>query len=233
MKRIRLAKDRGHFNFGWLDTYHSFSFAEYHDPEFMGFKTLRVLNDDRVAPERGFSTHSHRDMEIISYITEGVLAHKDSMGNGSDIHVGEIQYMSAGSGVTHSEFNHGKDSFVHLIQIWILPDEKSATPRYGQQKISIHNRPNQFELFCSKEGRQGSIGIRQTTDLWGAVLEKDKKISHALNLGGYGYLHIVKGEVAAGESMLGSGDALILSQEKTIEIVGRAPKSEVLFFDLP
>lgn len=232
MIEIRRSNERGHFDFGWLDTYHSFSFGEYHDSRFMGFRALRVLNDDRIAPGQGFPTHSHRDMEIISYVSAGTLSHKDSMGNGSDIRVGEIQYMSAGSGVTHSEFNHSQREGVHLIQMWVLPDVQGAEPRYGQQPTDLFQKKNQIRLLCSKDGRDGSIAIRQSTSLYGLVLEKNQTVEHRLQWGGYGYIHIVKGEVLFRDDQLSSGDAAFLSRESSFQIKGAAAETEVLIFDL-
>ena len=179
MMNIRKADERGHANHGWLDTYHTFSFADYYDPQWMGYRSLRVINDDLVMPGMGFGTHPHRDMEIITYILSGALEHKDSMGNGRVIKPGEVQYMAAGSGVTHSEFNPSKNEAVHLLQIWIQPDSRGVKPRYAEK--SITDAPaGTLNLITSKTGRDGSIAIHQDADLWVGKLEPGQRVTHKL-----------------------------------------------------
>lgn len=193
--KIRKAKDRGHAEHGWLDTYHTFSFANYHDPQWMGFRTLRVINDDLVLPGYGFGTHPHRDMEIITYILSGQLQHKDSMDNGRIITPGEVQYMAAGTGVQHSEFNPSKTEAVHLLQIWIQPDKKGAEPRYAEKSLKDAS-PGALNLVTSKSGRDGSIAINQDADLWLAKLEAGNRVTHKLAPDRHAWLHVAEGEVS-------------------------------------
>ena len=230
MKTIRRANERGHAQHGWLDTYHTFSFADYYDPKWMGFRSLRVINDDLVMPGMGFGTHPHRDMEIITYILSGSLAHKDSMGNGRVIRRGEVQYMAAGTGVQHSEFNPAKDEAVHLLQIWIQPDSKGAKPRYGEK--SLADAPaGTLQLVTSKTGREGSLAINQDADLYVAKLEEGNEISHTLQPGRHAWVHVAEGEVNLDGETLLTGDAVALSQESAVKLVGLKP-SQVLLFDL-
>jgi hypothetical protein len=230
MMKIRKANERGHAEHGWLDTYHTFSFADYYDPNWMGFRSLRVINDDLVMPGRGFGTHPHRDMEIITYILNGALEHKDSMGNGRVIRTGEVQYISAGSGVQHSEFNPSKDEAVRLLQIWIQPDEKGARPRYAEK--SLANAPaGTFLLIASKTGRDGSIGIRQDADLWMAKLGNGDQVTHKLARGRHGWLHVAEGEVSLNGKQLSGGDAAAVDEESILELSATKP-SQVLLFDL-
>ncbi len=230
MKTIRKANERGHADHGWLNSRHTFSFAEYYDPEWMGFGSLRVINDDRVAPEKGFGTHPHRDMEIITYVLSGQLEHKDSMGNGRIIRPGEVQYMSAGTGVRHSEFNPSPDEPVHFLQIWIQPDAKGTAPRYEEK--SLNDRTNgQLHLVASKTGRDDSIAIHQDADLWLAHLNAGDTISHSLSADRKVWLHIAKGEIEVDGQALQSGDAVAIQDDNHIAIKA-AEKSEVLLFDL-
>ena len=230
MLTIRRAQDRGHANHGWLDAHHSFSFAEYHDPRWMGFRTLRVLNDDTIAGGGGFGTHPHRDMEIITYILEGALEHKDSMGNGRVIRSGEVQYMAAGTGVEHSEFNHSESEPVHLLQIWIIPDRKGAPPAYAERSFS--NAPkNQLHLIASKAGREGSIAINQDADVYLAKLGAQDAVTLRLSPQRHGWVQIAEGEVTVNGQALASGDAAALSDEPVIELRATQP-SQVLLFDL-
>jgi len=228
--KIRKANERGHAEHGWLDTYHTFSFADYYDPHWMGFRSLRVINDDLVMPGQGFGTHPHRDMEIITYVLNGALEHKDSMGNGRVIHASEVQYMAAGTGVQHSEFNPAKDAAVHLLQIWILPDQKGVTPQYNEK--SFTNAPGgKLNLVTSKTGRAGSIAIHQDADLWLAKFDVGQTIGHRLGSGRHAWIHVATGEVAVNGAPLTAGDAVGVSDETHLEIVAAKP-SQVLLFDL-
>ncbi len=227
---IRRANERGHAEHGWLDTYHTFSFADYYDPNWMGFRTLRVINDDLVMPGMGFGTHPHRDMEIITYVLSGALQHKDSMGNGRVIRPGEVQYMAAGTGVQHSEFNPSKDEAVHLLQIWILPDRKGLKPRYAEKSLA-DTPQGQFNLVVSKTGRDGSVTINQDADLYLARLEAGDKASHALKPSRHAWVHVAEGEVKLDGETLRAGDAVALSDESGVQLVAAKP-SQVLLFDL-
>jgi redox-sensitive bicupin YhaK (pirin superfamily) len=226
----RPAKERGHFNHGWLDTYHTFSFADYYDPNWMGFRSLRVINDDLVMPGQGFGTHPHRDMEIITYILSGALEHKDSMGNGRVIRTGEVQYMSAGTGVQHSEFNPSPNEAVHLLQIWILPDRKGVAPRYAEKSFAKLS-PGQFHLVTSKTGRDGSIAIHQDADLWLAKLAPGQTVTHALAGGRHAWVQVAEGEVILDGEPLSAGDAVGANQETKLELKATKP-TQVLLFDL-
>ncbi len=230
MITLRRAADRGHASHGWLDTYHTFSFADYHDPQWMGFRSLRVINDDVVSPHAGFGTHPHRDMEIITYILSGSLAHRDSMGNGRTITQGEVQYMAAGTGVQHSEQNPSGAEPVHLIQIWIVPDEKGVPPRYEEKSMKTAT-PGQFHLVTSKAGREGSIAIHQDADLWLAKLDPGQSVTHRLAPGRHAWLHVAEGEVTLGGETLQGGDAAAVTDETQLHIAG-AKLSQVLLFDL-
>ena len=227
---IRKASERGHASHGWLDTWHSFSFADYHDPRWMGFRSLRVINDDLVMPGMGFGTHPHRDMEIITYILSGSLEHKDSMGNGRIIRTGEVQYMSAGSVEQHSEFNPSKDEAVHLMQIWIQPDSKGLAPRYAEKSVS--NAPaGALHLVASKTGRDGSIVIRQDADLWLAKLGSGDIVTHQLAAGRHAWIHVAEGEVALNGKTLNAGDAGIVDEAVSLKVTA-FKSSQVLLFDL-
>lgn len=230
MMKIRKANERGHAEHGWLDTYHTFSFADYHDPQWMGFRSLRVINDDLVAPGMGFGTHPHRDMEIITYILSGALEHKDSMGNGRVIRPGEVQYMSAGTGVRHSEFNPSKDEAVHLLQIWIMPDQKGVQPRYAEKSFS-NAKEGELHLVTSKAGRDDSIAIHQDADLWLARLGAGNRVAHKLAAGRHAWLHVAEGEVSLNGKTLNGGDAAAISDEGALELSATKP-SQVLLFDL-
>ncbi len=230
MIKIRRANERGHADHGWLDAHHSFSFGNYYDPQWMGFRSLRVINDDRVSPGMGFGTHGHRDMEIITYILSGSLEHKDSMGNGRIIRTGELQYMSAGSGVQHSEFNPSKDEPVHLLQIWIQPDAKSVTPRYAEKSL-VDAPVGILQLVISKTGRDGSIAIHQDADLWLAKLEKGNQTTTQLAPGRHAWIHVAEGEVSLNGETLTSGDAAAVSEVSALKLSATKP-SQVLLFDL-
>jgi hypothetical protein len=230
MITIRKSNERGRANHGWLDTYHTFSFADYHDPRWMGYRSLRVINDDLVMPGMGFGTHPHRDMEIITYILSGRLEHKDSMGNGRVIQTGDVQYMAAGTGVQHSEFNPSQDEAVHLLQIWILPDAKGVKPRYAEKSFK-NTPPGALNLVTSKTGRDGSIAIHQDAELWLAKLAPENRVAHKLNAGRHAWVHIAEGEVKLNGKTLLGGDAAAIDNETSIELVGVKP-SQVLLFDL-
>src|SRR5436190_24217117 len=195
LMKIRKANERGHAEHGWLDSYHTFSFADYYDPQWMDFRSLRVINDDLVLPGKGFGTHPHRDMEIITYILSGALEHKDSMGNGRVIRTGDVQYMAAGTGVLHSEFNPSKDEAVHLLQIWIMPDQKGVKPGYGERSMT-KAAAGQLHLVTSKTGRDGSIAINQDADLWLAKLDASNRVEHKLAPGRHAWVHVAEGEVS-------------------------------------
>ena len=231
MMNIRKANERGHADHGWLDTWHTFSFADYYDPAQLGFRSLRVINDDKVAPGGVSRTHPHRDMEIITYILSGELEHKDSMGNGRTIRTGEVQYMAAGTGVQHSEFNPSENNPVHLLQIWIQPDHKGVKPRVTRRSLSPAPRPSELHLVASKTGREGSIEIHQDADLWLAKLEAGQKVSHTLANQRQAWLHVAEGEVELNGKKLTAGDAAEISEEGPLNLTA-TEKSQVLLFDL-
>jgi quercetin 2,3-dioxygenase len=230
MTIIRRANERGHANHGWLDTYHTFSFGDYHDPQWMGFRSLRVINDDVVLPRLGFGKHPHRDMEIITYVLSGALEHQDSMGNGRVIRPGEFQYMAAGTGVQHSEFNPSADEAVHLLQIWIQPDRKGVTPRYAERSFAAV-ADGKLHLVTSQTGREGSIAIHQDADLWLARLAPEQSVTHPLAAGRKVWLHVAEGEIALDGQTLASGDAAGISEERALTLRATKP-SQVLLFDL-
>ena len=230
MISIRRAGERGHFDHGWLNTFHTFSFADYHDPAHMGFRSLRVLNDDRVAPGQGFGEHRHRDMEIVSYVLEGALAHKDSMGNSGVIRPGDVQRMSAGTGVQHSEFNGSRTEPVHFLQIWILPETRGAAPGYEQKTFPPETRRGQLRLIGSPDGRDGSVTIRQDVNAYASVLEDGQNVNHALAAGRHAWLHVAEGELELNGIRLGEGDGASISDDRTLEIAGKG--AEFLLFDL-
>ena len=230
MITVRKANERGHAEHGWLDTYHSFSFGDYHDPDWMGFRSLRVINDDLVMPGMGFGKHPHRDMEIITYILSGELAHEDSMGNGRVITPGEFQYMSAGSGVLHSERNPSGKEAVHLLQIWIQPDTRNTPPRYAEKSMK-DAAPAQLHLVTSKSGRDNSMAIHQEADLWSARLDGGQSVTHRLASGRHAWLHVAEGEVVVNGRKLMAGDALAATEETSLQITGNKP-SQILLFDL-
>lgn len=230
MMKIRKATERGHAKHGWLDTYHTFSFADYYDPQWMGFRSLRVINDDLVMPGMGFGTHPHRDMEIITYILSGALEHKDSMGNGRVIRRGEVQYMAAGTGVQHSEFNPSPDEPVHLLQIWIQPERKGLTPRYAEKSLAS-TLEGRLHLVTSKSGRDGSIAIHQDADLWLARLSSGHHVAHKLAPGRHAWIHVAEGEVSLNGTSLRGGDAASVSEETVLDVSAAGP-AQVLLFDL-
>jgi redox-sensitive bicupin YhaK (pirin superfamily) len=226
--KIRKANERGHANHGWLDSWHTFSFADYHDRQWMGYRDLRVINDDLVMPGQGFGTHPHRDMEIITYVLSGSLAHKDSLGNGRVIRAGEFQYIAAGTGVQHSEFNPAKDEASHFLQIWIMPDRKGAKPAYGEKSGAAVNG---WQLITSKTGRDNSLAINQDADLWLAKLTPAQSAQHALAKGRHAWLHVAEGEVTVNGQTLGAGDAAAIDEATALNLTAVKP-SQVLLFDL-
>jgi quercetin 2,3-dioxygenase len=231
MITIRKAAERGHFDFGWLDTNHTFSFGDYYDPEFMGFRSLRVINEDRVAPRTGFPTHGHRDMEIITYILEGALEHRDSMGNGSVIRPGEVQRMTAGTGVTHSEANSSETEQVHLLQIWILPGTGGLKPGYEQKTFTDDEKRNRLRLVASADGRDGSVTINQDASIYGSVLDAGHEVIHQLAPNRNAWVQVARGKIAINGNDLNQGDGTAISDEPAIAIVASEP-AELLLFDL-
>jgi len=228
---IRRAADRGHTQWGWLDSRHTFSFGDYEDAEHMGFRALRVLNDDRVQPGQGFGTHSHRDMEILSYVLEGALEHKDSSGGGGVIRPGEIQFMRAGSGVTHSEYNHSKVDPVHFLQVWIIPDRRGLKPTYGQQAFERDRAKTSFVLLASRDGRDNSIQVEQDVSLWMTLLDKGKSRDLNIAAGRYAWIHMARGAASVNGTALGEGDGAGVSGEEDLRF-DRAEGAEALVFDL-
>ena len=228
---VRKSSERGHLDHGWLDTYHTFSFDQYYDPRFMGFRSLRVINEDRVAAARGFPTHPHRDMEIITYILAGALAHRDSMGNGSTIRPGDVQRMSAGTGVRHSEANPSETEPVHLLQIWITPEARGIEPGYEQRRFADEEKRGRLRLVASRGGREGSVTIHQDADVYAALLEPSESATHELAAGRGAWLQVARGAVELNGQRLEQGDGAAVEDEKRLEIVGREA-AEVLLFDL-
>ena len=231
MLKHRLSSDRGQFDHGWLKTAHTFSFGEYQDENFMGFRSLRVINEDHVAAGEGFPSHGHQNMEILTYILAGELEHKDSMGNGEVIRPGDMQYMSAGTGVKHSEFNPSKKSAVHLLQIWVLPEKNGMPPVYGQKHFSESARTNQLKLVASKDGRGDSLIVRQDLSLYASILKPGQKISHDMDAKRFAWIQLAKGELMVNGKKLKAGDGLAVASESKLEIEASAA-SEFLLFDL-
>lgn len=231
MITLRKASERGHANHGWLDTYHSFSFADYHDPDHMGFASLRVINEDRVAPGGGFPTHGHRDMEIITYVLEGALQHKDSMGNGSVIRPGDVQRMSAGTGITHSEANASASEFVHLLQIWIIPGRTGVVPSYEQKYFAPGEKQQQLRLIASPDGRDGSVQIEHDGFVYASLLDEGDALSHMLAPGRKAYVQVARGALSVNGKKVTAGDGVMLEDEHEIRL-NDARQAEVLLFDL-
>ncbi len=231
MIRVRPAGQRGHTEWGWLDSRHTFSFGEYDDPGHDGFRALRVLNDDRVRAGAGFGTHGHRDMEILSYVLEGALEHKDSAGGGGVIRPGEIQFMRAGTGVTHSEFNHSKVEPVHFLQVWIIPDQRGLKPAYGQLAFDQEAAARSFVLLASRDGRQGSIQVHQDVDLFVAFIGAGQGRELRLRPGRHAWIHVARGSVSVNGTALGEGDGAAVSGEEGLQLRGETG-AEVLTFDL-
>ena len=231
MIAVRKAQERGHADHGWLDSYHTFSFANYYDPEYMGFRNLRVINEDRVQPGMGFGTHPHRDMEILSYVLEGALQHRDSMGTGSIIKPGEVQRMSAGTGVTHSEFNPSPDELVHFMQIWILPKARGIKPEYEQKFFEPQNKAGRLCLVASPDGRDNSVTIHADAFLWSGNFDRDASAVLAIPAGRHAWVQVARGSASVNGRELHAGDGAALSNEANVLIDG-VDRSEVLVFDL-
>jgi redox-sensitive bicupin YhaK (pirin superfamily) len=231
MIELRPAAERGHADHGWLDSWHSFSFADYHDPAHMGFGALRVINEDRIAAGTGFGTHGHRDMEIVSYVLDGALAHKDSLGNGSVIRPGDVQRMSAGTGVLHSEFNHQKDAPTHFLQIWVQPDRRGLAPGYEERHFSEADKRGRLRLIASPDGADGSLTLRQSARLYAGLLDGDERARLVLDPGRRAYVHVVRGAVSVNGRRLAAGDAAKLVDEPAVEL-DAGEGAEVLVFDL-
>lgn len=228
---VRKGTDRGHAEFGWLDSHHTFSFGEYYDPAHMGFRKLRVINDDRVIPGAGFPTHPHRDMEIISYVVEGALEHKDSMGNGSIIRPGEVQRMSAGTGVTHSEFNPSQSEGTRFLQIWILPEKTGTAPGYEQKEFPPADRADHLKLVASRDGRDGSVTVHQDVSVYASILAPGKSIEHRIPENRHVWVQVVRGQLAAHGHTLVEGDGMSLSEERLLKLAADE-ETEFLVFDL-
>ncbi len=231
MMTVRPAAQRGHADHGWLNSYHTFSFADYHDPAHMGFRQLRVINEDRVQPGRGFGTHPHRDMEIISYVLDGGLQHKDSMGTGSILRPGEVQRMSAGTGVTHSEYNASRTELVHFLQIWLLPSRRGLLPGYEQKAFPREEKDGRLRLVASPDGAGGSVTIHTDARLLAGLFEQGQSADHVLAPGRHAWVHVARGRVRVNGEELAAGDAAALSNEEKVHIEGIAG-GEVLVFDL-
>lgn len=231
MITIRKAEERGHFDFGWLNTYHTFSFGDYYDPRQTRFRTLRVINEDFVRPGHGFPTHGHRDMEIVTYILQGALEHRDSMGSGSIIRRGDAQRMSAGTGVTHSEANPSQDEPVHLLQIWIFPSEQDMQPEYEEKRFSDDEKHNRLRLIVSPDGTDGSVKIHQDARIYASLLDDRQEVVHSLENGRSAWLQVAAGSVHLNDVALKQGDGAAASQESTLRITAQEP-AEILLFDL-
>ena len=232
MMQLRKAADRGHARHGWLNSHHTFSFAEYFDPDQMGWSALRVINEDTVQPAQGFGTHSHRDMEIISYVLEGALQHKDSMGSGSVIRPGDVQVMSAGTGVRHSEFNHSSSEPVHFLQIWIVPKFTGVKPNYQEKFFDAAEKRGKLRLVASTDGRDGSLSIVQDAAIYAALLDGDERIEHPVAAGRHAYLHVARGELTLNGQALAAGDGVKIADETAL-ILADGKNAEVLLFELP
>jgi quercetin 2,3-dioxygenase len=231
MMRIRRSADRGYFDHGWLKTHHTFSFSSYYDPKHVNFRSLRVMNEDFVAPGQGFGEHGHKDMEIVTYVLEGALQHKDSLGNGEVLRPGEFQRMTAGKGIRHSEFNPSTNEAVHLYQIWLLPERPGLTPSYEQKAFDASERQDKFRVVASPDARDGSLRIHQDATIHLATLSSGTKLAHEFASGRHGWLQVLRGEVKAGGEDLVAGDGLALSEEPRIDITATGP-AEVMLFDL-
>ena len=232
MITLRRSEDRGHADHGWLDAYHTFSFADYFDPDHVHFSVLRVLNQDRLAPGTGFPTHPHRDMEIVTYVLEGLLQHKDSLGNGSLIRPGEVQFMSAGTGVLHSEFNASQSERLQLLQMWVFPRQKGTPPAYDQKSFPLAEREDRLRLVVSPDGRDGSIRIGQDASLYAGMLAAGARVEQALAQGRSAWLHVARGRLALNGTELGPGDGAAIQGEERLVLEGRE-EAELVLWDLP
>jgi quercetin 2,3-dioxygenase len=232
MIAVRRAAERGTANLGWLDSRHTFSFGHYYDPDHMGFGALRVINEDRVEPGAGFGTHGHQDMEIISYVLDGALEHRDSIGTGSVIRPGDVQVMSAGTGIRHSEFNHSKTEPVHFLQIWVLPDRKGLAPRYDQKTFPESGKRDRLRLVGSPDGREGSIVIHQDAAIYDAQLSRGHAVTHPLEAGRKGWVQVISGAVEVNGKAAAAGDGVALADEGLVSITSAADGAQVLVFDL-
>ena len=231
MLQVRKASERGHFDHGWLNTYHTFSFADYVDPRHMGFRSLRVMNEDRVAAGQGFGMHGHRDMEIVTYVLEGALEHQDSMGNGEVLSPGEFQRMSAGTGIMHGEFNPSQSEPVHFYQIWLLPERRGLVPSYEQKRFSEDERRNRLRLVASPDGAEGSLSVHQDARIYLASLVDGKSVEHVLDAGRHAWLQVLRGEVSVNAMSLGTSDGVAVSDERQLSVTAHSD-SEVMLFDL-
>ena len=231
MITLRKAEDRGKFDHGWLNTSHTFSFGQYYDPNHVGFQTLRVINQDRVIPGAGFGTHGHRDMEIITYVLEGALEHKDSLGTGAVIYPGEVQRMSAGTGIRHSEFNHSKTDSVHFLQIWILPEQEGLPPSYEQRNFPLEEKRGKLRLVAAKDGREGAVTVHQDVELYASVLEPGDSVSHHLQRDRHAWVQVVQGAITLNGLPLAAGDGAAISDEDKVDVQADT-STEILLFDL-
>ena len=231
MITLRKAQDRGHAQHGWLDSWHTFSFGDYYDPKHMGFRALRVINEDRVAPGKGFPTHSHRDMEIVTYVLNGALQHRDSMGNGSVMKPGDVQRMSAGTGVGHSEFNASPSELVHFLQIWLLPERRNLEPGYEQKTFPKAAAQGKLRVVASRDGASGAVVVHQDVTLLAGFFAAGEQEQYSLAAGRHAWLHVARGEVRVNGQKLEAGDALQVSDEAALELTG-VNDAEVLLFDL-
>jgi redox-sensitive bicupin YhaK (pirin superfamily) len=231
MLTLRMSRDRGWADHGWLKSHHSFSFADYQDPAHMGFGNLRVINEDRIAPGTGFGTHGHRDMEIVSYVLDGALGHKDSIGNGATIVPGEVQRMSAGRGIAHSEFNHAADKTTHFLQIWILPEQNGIAPGYEQKAFADSDKRGRLRLVASRDGRDGSVTIHADAAMYAGLIDGAERAELALDPQRLAYVHLVRGQLRVNGQVLQAGDAAQLSGEPSL-VIDRGRDAEVIVFDL-
>ncbi len=232
MFHVRRSEDRGHVNFGWLDSYHSFSFGQYHDPNFMGFGPLRVINDDKVAGGAGFPMHPHDNMEIVTYMLSGALAHKDSLGSGSTIRRGDVQRMTAGTGIRHSEFNPSADEEAHLLQIWMLPEARGLAPSYEEKHLGDEGKRGRLQLIASRDARDGSVNIHQDIDLYATILKTGEALAHSFRPGRIGWLQVALGSVSVNGTDLARGDAVAVADVDSLTIEGRSDDAELLLFDM-